>query len=155
MTKENADTIKMLCGYARNRKQVIKSFADSYPEVPKLEIEKAVNKYWLTVQTERSTLAGQPLKAKILILRNLLLQKEIGEIKRIELPIVSDIRKKLPKDLYDIIIRETSPGREKVRGKYAELIGISNDGIKLVVSHGGEYVFTIYDINCSKKIILI
>lgn len=155
MTKENVETIKMLCGYASSRKQVIKSFVDSYPEIPEKEIAMTVEKYWLNAQTEKHTLAGKALKTKILILRNLLMQKRLGEITKVMIPLVKDIQKKLPLDIYTLIIKETSSKREKLRGTYVELTAISDDGIQLLVSDVAEFTFTVYDINCSKKLILL
>lgn len=156
MTKENVETIAMICRYATSKERAIKAFSSSYPEIPIKEIEKEVEKKWLTVQAEKHSLAGMPIKQKILTIRNLLSMKELKALKKIYVPIVKEIRKKLPLDIYKLIIKETSNAREKERGMYLELLSMSDDGIKMTLTNGArEFIFTIHDVNCARRLILV
>lgn len=152
MTQENVNTIKMICGYAKSKKHAVEVFAAAYPEIPEREIMEVVDKSYYKAKENKYSLQKTTLKSRALILKNLLMEKELGIINKIFIPIVKHNEKKVPRDIYELLHIQPQPGKENYRGKYIELIEVSKDGIILICDEEKQYVFSTFDINLSKKI---
>lgn len=152
MTRENINTIKMICGYAKSKKEAIKTFYGAYPEISEKEIEKIVDANYFKAKELKYSLHKTTIASRALLLRSLLMEKELGVINKIYIPIVKETRKKVPTDIYELFKIPHQPGRENFRGKYIELIEVSKDGIFFICDDIRHYTFTTFDINLAKKI---
>lgn len=165
MTQEEYEFVRIACRYSKSRKQaksvVMSSFKmRSMPESPwKSKVEKEIDRFisreWKSSKKiNKYTLRGKTIKELVMLVE--LLNRERGIVfEKVLIPIKKRIEgNHLPRDLYDLIIKDSTKEKESMRGNYVELNSISKDGLVMHCTYK-HYCFMVHDIDCSKNLIFI
>ena len=165
MTENQYDYMKIACRYAKNKKQAKESIMQAFnmprafSEINKSEMEKTVdafiNKQWSSrMKLDTYSLRKKTIREVMMLMRLLVAEKGIV-FSKVLVPIRKDRDGTgLPKEFYDLVIKNSSKYREKLRGTHVELMGQSKDGL-IVYCDTGSYQFMIHDIDRSKNLIFI
>lgn len=165
MTQEEYEFVRIACRYSKSRKQaksvVMSSFKmRSMPEsIWKSKIEKDIDRFisreWSSSKkNNKYSLRNKTIKELIMLVE--LLNRERGIVfEKVLVPIKKRIEgNHLPRDLYDLIIKDSTKEKESMRGNYVELNAISKDGLIMYCTYK-NYCFMVHDIDCSRNLIFI
>lgn len=152
MTKAQEEICITLILSACRKSEVYNAFNNLFKNVNQDELKLFVSINWDKHYKNQSiSLHKKRYEDIYRLLSGLFSKKENGEIKKIKCNLVSSIEKKIPLDVYNMIIGPHLTKRELLRGKEVELIGFSTDKMKVIIRGEGDFFqhdFTIWDIDC-------
>jgi len=160
VTKEQKQVCIALIGEATTQKEVAEAMKALYPKSSDKITEHFIKTNWKeSAKLHKRSLRGMSYIEKRKYIQNLLIKKESKEIENIYVYISNTTAKfngvKVPKELYNKIVGEETPGRKRLRGKRVRLLRFLNGGSSIEVELSSmlfRHNFTIWDINCQKSI---
>lgn len=165
MTEDQYELMSIICRYSKNRKEakdvMLKSFKvtpakfNQQKSIAENVIDNYIKRNWgVRMKNNTYSLRKKSLK-EIGMLIQLLDYKKGKVFEKVLIPLKKRIEGNgLPREFYDMIIKDSTKKKESMRGGYVELNAISKDGIILYCTEE-HYCFMIHDIDCSKNFIFI
>lgn len=165
MTQENYELMHIICRHSKTKKEAKETMMQSFgikKQLPyqqkskaELEIEAYIKNNWTAkMKDTKYSLRRKSLK-EVQLLMNLLILEKGKVFTKVLVPIKKRIEgNNLPKEFYDLIIKDSTQQKERLRGTHVELNDISKDGIVIYCSDR-YYTFMIHDIDRSKNLIFV
>lgn len=165
MTQDHYELMHIICRHSKTKKEAKEIMMQSF-EIQKplpyqqkskaeAEIDAYINRNWSSrMKSNKYSLRKKTLK-EVQLLMGLLLSEKGRIFTKVLVPIKKKLEgNHLPKEFYDLIIKDSTPRKEKLRGTHIELNDISNDGI-VIYCCDEYYTFMIHDIDRSKNLIFV
>jgi len=154
-----------LMNHTVRKSEVRNAMVNMFAHIDKQSLCCYIDEKWETRKPKGNLcLRDMTYKEKKQALDLLLQYKSTETIKGIYFKLTKCMSKELSVEMYNAIIGKNyinEWGRETLRGQRVEFMGFSPDGIKIIVqptkldSAAGDYMFSIYDINCRGYIEII
>lgn len=160
---EKYEFMRIVCRYSKTKKEAKETIMSSFrikdlPESQwKSENEREINRFikreWSSSKKINKYSPRNRTIKELVVLVNLIYREKGVVFEKVFVPIKKKIEgNKLPRELYDLIITDSTKEKEKLRGGYVELNSVSMDGLVMYCTEK-NYTFMIHDIDCSRNFV--